>query len=378
MRRLFGRAPLLSVIVVAVAGGCPPAEMSTAGPPETTTAPGETTTTGAGTTTGEATTDEVTTGEATAGPSSGSSGAPTALCPKDLFEPPSPCAPGEVCFQEFGGDTCSPNAVGECVPLPAGCTTDDLCAPACAGLCDNYNCARPEFCSDAGALGCNYDCGSQGSCGLAGTSCKPIAFPSEPTTWSLNHCVPTPDPGAKVGEPCMLQSDGDRLWDDCEPGAVCWITDPMQMTGTCRQQCALFDSPPCDVCVELAETNPFVTEPIAVCATPCDPLAPACPPDDRCLPVNLNGEARFVCAPDALGGAAAMYEPCDSWLACEVGLLCAAMAFAPPECDPMAGCCLPFCDTQAPQCPGGTSCEPFFMPGEAQPGLETLGVCVVP
>jgi len=46
-------------------------------------------------------------------------------------------------------------------------------------------------------------------------------------------------------------------------------------------------------------------------------------------------------------------------------------------CESKAGCCTPFCDTAAPDCPDGAECQPWTL-FEAPKGLETLGVCADP
>ena len=63
--------------------------------------------------------------------------------------------------------------------------------------------------------------------------------------------------------------------------------------------------------------------------------------------------------------------------ACDPGLFC-ANPDAVPNCD-ANGCCAPFCDINAPDCPdmqAGVECVPWN--GELDPCVGPVGTCVVP
>jgi hypothetical protein len=355
-------ARLAAAVVIA---GC-----SSSHEPDATDAPATTTDVAV-----DATTD-ATTGDDTGG-SSSETGEPHGVkCREDwvsgeIVE----CGPDEVCIEDFGGDYCVEGS-GTCTPRPEDCTGDDLCAPACAGLCDNYNCPvpLPEFCDSENSYTCDYHCWSQAACGVPGTSCKAIAH--QPSQWFTRHCVPTADPPAQIGEPCTLQGDGEWLWDTCGPGALCWPIDPVTMQGTCRPECGLGDSVACDNCLELAG-NEWLP-PVAVCVAGCDLLAPDCPAGEGCAPSEQLSDP-FVCLPDVDGDGGQVFDSCETSAQCDPGLVCIDGEFAASDCDPLAtGCCQPFCLVTQPQCPGDTTCAPFFEPGQAPQGFEDLGVCLVP
>ncbi|MBL8947371.1 MAG: ribulose phosphate epimerase, partial [Myxococcales bacterium] len=70
---------------------------------------------------------------------------------------------------------------------------------------------------------------------------------------------------------------------------------------------------------------------------------------------------------------------CAAINTCDAGLWCAA-AGAVPGCAGSDGCCTSFCDLdEGAACLGaGQECVAWFDVGEAPPGAETLGACVIP
>ncbi|MBK7828056.1 MAG: hypothetical protein IPO88_02705 [Nannocystis sp.] len=361
---------ILSLLAASLGLGCPPGESTSTTLTASsggTTAPGDTS---SGDASGVAPTSSTTSPatSSTSGTTAPDLPGPVHCGEGGNFIGSLDCEPGELCLEMFGGDTCTVEL--SCRPIPEGCTSGDLCAAECADLCGNYNCARPGECA-VNAYDCGYDCSSQKTCKLPGTACKPINLGEESP---INHCVPTPAPGAAIGEPCAQVGDGKWSWDSCAPGGICWPLDPDTLEGTCQPQCGLSDSEACALCVEIAVTNDFITEPIAVCATPCDPLAPACETSEICAPAGGD----FICVADGSGDAGALYDPCTAFNECDPGLVCANSTNAPLNCDPeVIGCCVALCDTGLPDCPDALSCQPFYQPGQAPAGLEALGYCRV-
>lgn len=100
----------------------------------------------------------------------------------------------------------------------------------------------------------------------------------------------------------------------------------------------------------------------------CDPLAPDCGENELCS-TNLG---TFDCTPLPEGiELAGEGEECGM-SSCDAGLVCVATAV--PGCNGGAGCCLPLCDLEQPQCPTGRVCVPFLSPGSTQ-CYEHVGVC---
>lgn len=179
--------------------------------------------------------------------------------------------------------------------------------------------------------------------------------------WATN-CVPVePAPGA-VGEPCT--ATGDAGADDCAKGAMCWNIDPVGGAGRCVAVCGCSSaSPTCDAantaCVRSGDE-------LAVCLDVCDPLSPAtCGAREVCVP--LGGDRPFVCHIDISGAGGALGEPCAGWNDCDAGLFCG-------PCFEDDCCTLP-CDLDAPACPGGLECVPWYAPGHVPKCFERVGFC---
>ena len=190
----------------------------------------------------------------------------------------------------------------------------------------------------------------------------------EKKAWSGTHCSAV-DPNPKaVGEPCTVQKRGITL-DDCDEGAVCW-------NGVCVAQCTgTADTPICPPGDACAGTS--VPE-LQICLHGCDPLLQDCAVmGEACYPSN----GTFVCAIDVSDGSGAQGDPCNFANACEAGLACVSFN----GCD---ACCSGFCqldvdyvteDPPSPKCPDpAMACYAWYLPGEAPPGRERVGVCLVP
>jgi len=96
----------------------------------------------------------------------------------------------------------------------------------------------------------------------------------------------------------------------------------------------------------------------------CDPLSPDCAPNELCS----QDLGSFVCTPVPEGSElVGEGEPCGS-ASCDAGLLCVA------SCAGGAGCCLPLCDLEQPQCPMGRACVNVLPEGSTQ-CYAHVGVC---
>lgn len=195
--------------------------------------------------------------------------------------------------------------------------------------------------------------------------------------WS-GACVPIVQTPVDLAGPCSVldpyftDEDADSLVypDDCPAGSQCM---------TVGDNCAVF-------CMRTEDFNEPVKCPLpdhycgvmrqsTWCIEMCDPLVQDCPDGDTCTFVDwVPG-----CFLDWSGEEGQVFDPCFDSRLCDPGLLCLDPSAA-DECDPNEqGCCLPYCNLEAPDCPGvGQECHAYFEPGDELEGLEHLGYCAQP
>jgi hypothetical protein len=196
-------------------------------------------------------------------------------------------------------------------------------------------------------------------------------------SWNSLKCVPAEENGGSPGDPCTVEGNGVSGVDSCAFGSMCWNTDPDTGQGTCVALCT--GSPDAADCAPSGTTCVIANMGVLnLCLPQCDPLLQDCAGSDLCLPNPVDANA-FVCVLDASGETGVAFDPCEYGNACDQGFVCQDPAFA-SECDPTAGgCCLPYCDTTEPDCPGaGQDCISWFEAGMAPPGYENVGLCGIP
>ncbi|MBL4689757.1 MAG: ribulose phosphate epimerase [Nannocystaceae bacterium] len=188
--------------------------------------------------------------------------------------------------------------------------------------------------------------------------------------WNSTKCVAVADSPATPGAECMAEGGASGL-DDCDYGSMCWGVGE-EGVGYCVSLCtADADNPICeDPNTSCVIVNDGV---LNLCLLECNPLIQDCQADgESCYPAP----AGFTCAPDVSQGAGSG-EVCSGINTCTGGTFCTDAAGL-PACDGPT-CCTSFCDTEADDvCDGGTECLALFDEGEAIPGLETLGGCLLP
>jgi hypothetical protein len=181
--------------------------------------------------------------------------------------------------------------------------------------------------------------------------------------------------GSPAGSICLNAIDGS---DTCDPGSMCVQFGSGE--GACVPFCVgPADAPACDdpalVCARVDRVWP-----ISLCVSKCDPL------DYDCADAELNVSA-MVCQPAAVGFGCVLRGnlegrelggPCADHRDCIAAARCAPPGDV-PGCAGSDGCCAAYCDLGAPACPlAEQSCVDYYMPGEAPPGLEDVGLCAVP
>ena len=157
--------------------------------------------------------------------------------------------------------------------------------------------------------------------------------------------------------------------EECVDGQCIACTEP-ESCAACRAdevcQCPLRD-PCCEV---------------GMCIDSCDPLLQDCLMGEGCYPVDMS---TWTCAPDQSGMMGAYGDPCDGSDECDPGLVCVNLRYVPDCVAGMMGCCSEVCDITDPagnaQCSGaagGQMCVQLYEPGTVPPGLENVGLCVLP
>ena len=219
-----------------------------------------------------------------------------------------------------------------------------------------------------------------------GQKCAPVdtAMPLDGFANST-ECVPVDANPKEVGEPCT-KSDGGRI-DNCRRGAECKVRYyDMVETGTGEGLCvALCEGSPMDarcddgrVCgIWNGGSEPW-------CIEQCNILAQDCTADGwMCSYAGLAAESAG-CVLDESGPTGAYADPCACEPGCcDEGLICIlgnALANCP---EPGAvGCCTEYCDVNAENTcsgmPEGEECVSSTELIGAVPGLEEVGICILP
>lgn len=209
-----------------------------------------------------------------------------------------------------------------------------------------------------------------------GCKCMPYAESGAGYANALKCTPVVPNAGA-LGEPCTVAGHPHSGFDSCAEGFLCWNVDPETGLGTCFEQCkgSILEQSCTDANSLCFGDSSGVWY---LCLPTCHPLDRPCPDGEVCTynPLDIQ---YFTCADDVSGEVGQAFDVCEYANACDPGLSCVNAALA-EECDQrMNGCCLPFCDVAAPDCPGvGQECLPWYEDGMALPGYEDLGVCGVP
>jgi hypothetical protein len=189
------------------------------------------------------------------------------------------------------------------------------------------------------------------------------------TFWNANRCVEISGTGV-VGDTCMVEGSGVGGIDDCDVGHLCMNSDEEGL-GVCVQFCqgSNEDCEPGSVC---AIYNDGV---LPICLLGCDPLQQDCPDGQACIDTPNSS---FICFNDASGAAGADGDPCPpehGENSCDPGMWCGPNSTGCLD----VNCCTPYCDLSgAETCPEPDACVSFFGEGNAPPGFEDVGVCVLP
>lgn len=218
-----------------------------------------------------------------------------------------------------------------------------------------------------------------------GQKCMPVSLDGD-NSWESLLCVPVVPNPDQPGDPCTIRGTGLDGLDTCDKHAICWNVDADTKMGTCVAMCTGTAQDP--DCADPAQACAIAADAVlTICFPSCDPIEQDCPNMDLCIP-NPQGVAGFVCVLDASGVEGQPWDPCGYANACDPGAFCNDPALAPGYCDDESGdgCCIPFCDLSAPNCPPSpmgmppmmVECLAYFTPGMEPPGLDHVGYCGLP
>ena len=213
---------------------------------------------------------------------------------------------------------------------------------------------------------------------MEGEKCVPWADDGG-NVWNATRCVAVMGDG-QPGDTCMLFGGEITGEDDCALGSICMRLDDGTDNGVCVPQCVGTEEAASCVADDrlcIISNDGVMT----VCMEECDPTIADCPSGLGCYPFGTGGE--FVCWPDFSGKLGTYGDECYWGNSCDPGLLCVDAAYV-PECA-SDYCCTEVCDVTAADpdaaCmgqAGGQMCTPFYPPGDEPPGLEHVGLCLLP
>ncbi len=235
--------------------------------------------------------------------------------------------------------------------------------------------------------GCSFisckDGGGTSECDIWGQDCpddqKCMPFADDGSNaWNATKCTPLDPNAALIGDVC--EGGGVSGIDNCELGSMCYYVDSETGEGVCVPFCIGSEEDPS--CADLNDKCSISNMgSLILCRKTCDPLLQDCSGSAACLPAS--GSNDFVCIVDASGEEGQAGDPCEYLNSCDPGLYCVEASLV-PDCV-ASGCCTEFCDYSDPnkddacsQKDLGMSCELYFIEGEAPPGFEGLGGCILP
>ena len=208
-----------------------------------------------------------------------------------------------------------------------------------------------------------------------GYKCAPIVGNDFGWPWYAMHCHPLPPQPRATGQTCQVEYEaGAGRRDDCDRGLVCRDVDWRTEAGRCFA--IALGSPEVPTCADpsMVAIGPDDGD-LVVCRAACHPLdAASCPEGEGCYPNRAAGPSRFACLDVTFHGGGLSGTPCELINHCAPAGQCIDRSQLDQCHAPL--CCAGYCDLDAPDCPSGLACTPWYGPDDAPPGLENLGVCV--
>jgi hypothetical protein len=230
------------------------------------------------------------------------------------------------------------------------------------------------FIIDPDGAGVSNECDIWGQDCMEGEKCMPWDN-SGGSSWNATRCSPLDDNPGEPGDECTVEGSGVSGIDDCALGSMCWNTDAETNIGVCVGFCMGNEANP--ICPD-PDTGCSITNNgvLILCLPYCDPLLQDCSETEACYP-EPNG---FFCSPEESGEEGGYGSACEYLNVCDAGLFCAD-AVTVPDCEGSTGCCSEFCDVTNPAavCMGvGQECTAYYEEGQAPPGYDAVGICIIP
>ena len=209
-----------------------------------------------------------------------------------------------------------------------------------------------------------------------GYGCKPIALQKE---WVSTECVPLVTDPVDLWGQCSFD-DATPGGDSCADGLVCFSPEGSDSAG-CMPLCVGdADLPTCNVqgtqCVLFGEAL------FGLCLPGCDPLDEGvCGDGQGCYWAEQGVKEgqpgpSLTCLPE-VGLDTMLFDECIAANECAPGMACVSSTLV-AECDGVARCCVPFCDTTGPPlCPPPLDCQTVWEEGDLPPPptLAHVGYC---
>jgi hypothetical protein len=235
---------------------------------------------------------------------------------------------------------------------------------------DDSSATGVSFLADPDGGGTNVECSLWDQDCPEGEKCSSWSTQGSAIS-DATRCVPVSQGAGQPGDPCTVEQGG---VDSCAIGADCWNVDGATGEGVCVALCTGSEAAP--ICDNPAETCAIANDgTLILCLPLCDPLLQDCPTGEGCYYLDQQ----FICAPDTSGTQGGPDSPCDAVNACDPGLRCVPAGAASGCPAGSTGCCRPYCDMSAADvCGVGETCESAFAQGNAPPGAENVGICLLP
>lgn len=263
------------------------------------------------------------------------------------------------------GTTVSADSTTGGITAGAGSSSSDDGMSSAGFICDPES-SEHWHCTPDG--GWSFECDMFAQDCPRGEKCMPWANDGG-SAWNATRCAPIDPLAAEVGEPCTVVGGAQSSIDSCGLGSMCWGVDPTTLEGECVAMCTGDESaplcePPGTHCVINNDGS------IILCLPDCNPLASDCAEGELCIP---SSSSSWACVP-GVTAPVANGQPCQFGNACEPGSVCAE-AEVSVACE-AAACCVPTCALGGGGCSEpGTECVPWYRPGAAPAGLESMGLC---
>lgn len=194
-----------------------------------------------------------------------------------------------------------------------------------------------------------------------GMKCIPFSS-QESDYFDSQGCFPMASEAAGLGGACESLDLSENILDTCEKHMFCWglVCEPL-----CQGTPQSLVCPSGFACATINR--------LAVCLPTCDPRLPCPESGDTCV-ASVGGV--FECV--ERHAEQELFSSCADDEECVLGTFC-GYSFMADECfQDISRCCIAYCDTDQPFCPGaGQQCQPYGGLPNDIPEYQNLGYCSI-